>query len=178
VVSPRLADNKTCLDSATLFGGRGEPFSVTRSPFQHEKKSPKTSNSKPTTLQTSPWRCKYITVILEWGTRQCRRWWQAWTDRVMERIYHPSRKLAPCWSHLQKWEMMGDDGKAFSNPSATAWRVVFEGIPCMRAQLPLPQCSWCAPHGLYLHLIAVPVSKMVSLVYKVYKVYKDKALQG
>jgi len=85
------------------------------------------------------------------------------TDRVMERIYHPSRELAPCWSHLQKWEMMGGEGETFSNPSASARPVGFKGIPCMLAQLPLPQCGWCTPHGLYLHLTAVPVIKLVSL---------------
>jgi len=49
------------------------------------------------------------------------------TERVMERVYHPSMELAPCWSQLQKWEMMGGEGERFSNPSVSAWPVGFKG---------------------------------------------------
>jgi len=44
--------------------------------------------------------------------------------------------------------------------------------------LPLPQCGWCAPHTLYLHLTAVPVSKLVSLAAAQSTIAVLRALHG
>jgi len=56
---------------------------------------------------------------------------------------------------------MGGKGEMFSIPSALA-QALKELHACLcSCPRGKPQSGWCAPHGLYPHLKAVPVSKLV-----------------